>query len=264
MSTKIFAPSYLYDYPIIASELEILKDADCIFLEESQKDDADHILYKDFHRDIEIHRNLFAYRAPQLIYFNNRFVFNTLIRNFHRRFQMKNIYDTTNMAKMVEPKTAYPMQRSDIDEILDDNSSYRLINTYEKYEDSDVVGASDLHSRFTDDMLALNNINRGKMSTKEENKTWLIEKIDTLNVPVKTIIGARDCHESGMLISKIYGADYEPNEYEFLLAFTNSVGNSNEKHPFTMSYHYDGENISIVNFRFEINEEIPYLLSIFK
>ena len=264
MSTKIYVPSYIYNYQKIAEEIEIIKDSGVTILDENQKNDADVVLYKDFYLDLEIHRNLFAYRSPHLIYFNNRFVFNTAVRNFHRRFNMQNVYNTSNMARCVEPKTWYPMNRQQIDLLTSDTSaSYRIMSSYEKFEDSRVFTADQLNVAFTDEMLQLNIANRGKMSTRVENSSYTIEKIETLGVPMKTIIGTRDCDNNGTQIGKVYGADYQKNELNFLLAWTNSVGNSDQQHPFVMSYHYDGNQISIVNFRFEINEEIPQLIGLF-
>lgn len=261
MSHKIYIPQYILDYPEVAAQIPAIEAAGHTILGESDKHLSDHVVYCDQYKDADLHRTMTAYKAPQLIYYFNRFVFTTAARSFMVRTKTSDIY-TVPLPNVVMQNALYPLSMQEIEDFVgtDANKRFTVTHTMQKYEDAVEMTPAEVKIRFTDAMLQENIENRGKISTQRVNRSWVIEEVNNLGgQEIKEIRGVRQFDDLSE-VTYIYEMDHNLTEEErnTIIAFSSSLGTL-PLHPFVIRYCYDGTNICITDFKFEIDPEFPRL-----
>ena len=266
MSTNIYIPQYILDMPAVAEQIPTVEAAGWTIVGEEDKHLADHVVYCDQYKDADAHRTMTAYKAPQLVYYFNRFVFTTAARGFKIRVNTTDLY-TVDLPVMQVQEALYPISLDEVHAFAnDDNKKYTITHTMQKYEDAIEMSASEARARFTQAMIDENLENRGKTSTQRVNRSWLIEEVNTLGgQEVKEIHGIRSFDNVNFIeTTKIYEMDYnlDAKERNALLAFSSSLGTV-PRHPFVIRYVYDGTNMCITDFKFMVDPDFPRLDVVF-
>lgn len=267
MSGKnIYIPQYILDIPTVAAQLPSIQAAGWNILSENDRNLADHVVYYDQYRDVEIHREMAAYKSPQLIYYFNRFVFTTAVRGFKLRVNTSDIYSLDLPVIRIQ-ESLYPVSLDEVYAFVsDDAKRYTVTHSMQRYEDAVHMTASEVRDAFTQAMIDENVENRGKMSTQSINKSWVIEEVNDLGgQDVKEIRGIRSFDDVNFIeTTEIYEMDYnlDAKERNAIIAFSSSLGTV-PLHPFVMRYVYDGTNMCIIDFKFQIDPEFPKLDIVF-
>lgn len=267
MSGKnIYIPQYILDMPAVANQIPTIQANGWTILDEENIHLADHIVYYDQYKDAEIHRDMIAYKAPQLIYYFNRLVFTTAVRGFKLRVNTSVQY-SSELPVMHIQDSLYPISLDEVYAFVNDNTKkYTVTHTMQSYEDAVAMTASEVKANFTQAMIDENIENRGKISTQLVNRSWVIEEINDLGgQEVKEIHGIRSFDESKFIeITKIYEMDYklDAKERNAIISFSSGLGTI-PLHTFIIRYVYDGTNMCITDFKFQIDPEFPKLDIVF-